>query len=510
MSLPVYVFPPMLAAAVILALAVVSLTHRRPDALSVAFAVFCVSWSGVASLNFALQLTGSVALARLVPGSVWLTYAAMAGYITVLGDYHQALRTPVYGVRPDVWLGVTWVMALGFGLAAARSDFLVSGMLHSERLGYAPVFAVRGLAFQLPMGVAGGFGYVLLIRAWRRAEAPATKAFLRHHMRALIGLGAFAAVLGVLLPHFGLPTFALLFDGFALVAFYFFGILVRYHHQRVEDLNATLEQKVLDRTRELEEAQARLVQAEKIAALGRFVAGVAHEMNTPLGAVKSAKDTSMRAARGLLAQARGEAEPRRVAALEKALGDSEQVLEQGLERIDGIVHRLRSFVRLDESEVLTIDLAASLDAALGLMGPELAGRVVERRFEAQRKVTCKAREVNQALLNVLTNAAQAAGPGGHVTVRTVDVGGAVVVEVEDDGPGIPPENLPRIFDPGFTTRGVGVGTGMGLAVVYRVVQDHHGKVDVQSTVGEGTAVRIELPATSPEASRLAEAGADPR
>lgn len=345
---PVYAFPPALAGAVILALAVVSLTHRRPDRLSVAFAVFCFSWAGVAGLNVALQLTGSVALARVVPGSVWLTYSAMAVYIVVLGGYDQRRRTPVFGLRPDVWVAGTFAMAVGFGVAAARSDLLVSGMLHDPRF-------------------------------------------------------------------------------------------------------------------------------------------------TPLGAVKSAKDTSLKAARGLLTHAQGGLEPKRIALLGKVIDDSASVLDQGLERIDGIVRRLRTFVRLDESEVLQVDLAVGLDAALGLLAHELTGVAVTRRYAATRKVTCRAREVNQALFNVLTNAAQATAAGGQVEVATEDTEAGVRVTVRDDGPGIPPEHLPRIFDPGFTTRGVGVGTGMGLAVTQRVIQDHQGDVQVESVVGGGTTVQITLP-----------------
>jgi signal transduction histidine kinase len=267
-----------------------------------------------------------------------------------------------------------------------------------------------------------------------------------------------------------------------------------YEHleEQVEQRTAALSRALA----ELRDAQAQLVQSEKMAALGGLVAGVAHEINTPLGAVSSNVDLLSRA----VARA-GEAlaDPRRREDAARYLARAAEVIgvsRDACRRIDEIVRSLRRFSRLDEAERKPADLHEGLDATLPLVGHLTKDRIrIRREYGRLPLLTCHASQLNQVFLNMLVNAVQAIEDRGEVTIRTRHEAGsgAVVVEISDTGRGIPPEHLPRIFDPGFTTKGVGVGTGLGLAISYRIVADHGGRIEVESTPGRGTTFRVVLP-----------------
>lgn len=267
-------------------------------------------------------------------------------------------------------------------------------------------------------------------------------------------------------------------------------------------LYENLEEKVQERTaeltqtlRELRETQAQLVQSEKMAALGDLVAGVAHEINTPLGAVSSNVDLTAR----IVAKVRDvvAAAPDAGAAgrhLERAAQLAE-VSREACRRIGEIVRSLRNFARLDEAERKPADLHEGLESTLTLAHHLLKDRIaIRREFGELPAVDCHPNQINQVFLNLIVNAAQATEGTAEIVLRTRAAAGEVHVEVADRGCGIKPENLARIFDPGFTTKGVGVGTGLGLAISYRIVRDHGGRIEVESEVGRGSTFRVILPA----------------
>lgn len=280
-------------------------------------------------------------------------------------------------------------------------------------------------------------------------------------------------------------------------------------------LYENLEEKVVERTAalqrtltELRETQAHLVQSEKMAALGDLVAGVAHEINTPLGAVRSNTDLTRRAlakVRGALGDASAIDNARRF------VDRAEQLAGVSLDacgRINEIVRSLRNFARLDEAERKPADLREGLESTLTLVAHLLRDRIeVKREYGELPPLDCHPNQLNQVFLNILVNAAQAIEGPGTITVRaslssasenpdgpgTARPTPEILVEIADSGPGIPAENLRRIFDPGFTTKGVGVGTGLGLSICYRIVADHRGRIEVDSAPGRGTTFRIHLP-----------------
>ncbi len=267
-------------------------------------------------------------------------------------------------------------------------------------------------------------------------------------------------------------------------------------------LYESLEQKVEERTaeltrtlRELRDTQTQLVQSEKMAALGGLVAGVAHEINTPLGAVTSNTDLLRRALARLGETGGDPAEARRYVERAAAAID---VSGEACRRIAHIVKSLRNFSRLDEAERKPADLHEGLESTLTLAAHLTKDRVtVRREYGTLPPVDCHANQINQVFLNVVVNATQAIEGPGTITIRTrCEERGArrvAIVEIADTGRGIPAQHLGKVFDPGFTTKGVGVGTGLGLAISCRIIADHHGTIEVESTVGVGSTFRILLP-----------------
>ncbi len=250
---------------------------------------------------------------------------------------------------------------------------------------------------------------------------------------------------------------------------------------------------------DLKRAQARLVQSEKMASLGTLVAGIAHEINTPIGAVGSMHNTLMRACRKLrevLGEQYGEDILRneKVASVLGIIDEANSVIETGTERVTTIVRRLRSFARLDEAELKKVDIHEGLEDTLTLIHHEIKNRIkVVREYGDLPLVACFPGRLNQVFLNLLNNARQAIEGEGVITINTAVVDGSVRIKITDTGRGIAPDQLERVFDPGFTTKGVGVGTGLGLSICYQIMEDHRGSISVESQLGHGSTFTLRLP-----------------
>ncbi len=239
-----------------------------------------------------------------------------------------------------------------------------------------------------------------------------------------------------------------------------------------------------DRTEERRATTQQLWQAAKLAGVGELAASIAHELNNPLGTV------SLRV-EGLLAKTPAD-DPRR-----RPL----EVIEQEVERMAGLVGNLLQFSRAGRDQVSTVDVPDEVVKTVELVGHHLRKRQirVEPDFApGVPNIHADRQQLRQVFLNLFTNAADAM-PGGGRLVPRVRPGRltsdrpAVVVEVSDTGTGIPLELLARVCEPFFTTKDEGKGTGLGLAICRRIVQQHHGTLEVESRPGEGTTVRITLP-----------------
>jgi two-component system, NtrC family, sensor kinase len=290
--------------------------------------------------------------------------------------------------------------------------------------------------------------------------------------------------------------------GTALAAATGLGFLAWGAHRQLRDLRARrLEMEA--EYRNLQAAQTRLVQAAKLATLGQLVAGLAHEMNTPIGALGSNHDTLMRALERLGAiledEVVEESELEELRRVVRAIGGVMQVNELAVERLVSLVGSLRSFGRPDRSEVDVVDLHEGIESSLALLAHKIhEGIEVVRDYAEIPSVECLPLQLNQLFMNLLLNAVQAMErEGGRLTVRTARSAEEVVVEVSDTGPGIPPALRERIFEPGFTTKGARVGMGLGLLIAREIAERHAGTIEVGDTPGGGATFRVTLPVHPP-------------
>ncbi len=274
----------------------------------------------------------------------------------------------------------------------------------------------------------------------------------------------------------------------------------------IAKLNETLEARVDERTAMLRETQAQLVQAEKMKSLGQLVAGVAHELNNPIGFVHANLQLLDEYVKKLIEGQRTQSDTERVReAITKLLLRS----REGTERVKKIVQDLRTFSRMDHAELQDADLHEEIDRTLALMEPRFKNAIeVHRDYGDLPRVRCYPGQLNQVFLNVLMNACDAIDSDGNIEIKSRRIEGGVRIEFHDDGPGISPDVQSRIFDPFFTTKPVGAGTGLGLSLSHGIIERHGGRILVESEAEGGTCFAIELPLVA-HAGAETEPGSEP-
>jgi hemerythrin-like metal-binding protein len=292
--------------------------------------------------------------------------------------------------------------------------------------------------------------------------------------------------------------------------------LLSLQNHALENVNQSLEAKVAERTQALTEslktvasAQNQLLQSEKMAAVGQLAAGVAHEINNPIGFVTSNLGTLKTYVKNLLdliaaqeAAAAGDPAPlaqvRQGMDLDYLREDVIALLSEssdGLDRVRKIVQDLKDFSHVDEAELQDANLNAGLDSTLNVVNNEIKYKAeVIKDYGQLPLVRCIPGQINQVFMNLLVNAAQAIEQHGTITVRTAVQDGMVRIAISDTGCGMAPEVAKRVFEPFYTTKPVGKGTGLGLSLAYDiVVKKHAGRIEVDSTPGKGTTFTISLP-----------------
>jgi len=269
----------------------------------------------------------------------------------------------------------------------------------------------------------------------------------------------------------------------------------------------------------LEEAHDQLHQSEKLASIGQLAAGVAHEINNPIGFVNSNLGTLKNYVNQLMSlidamsttvdpllagnpEIRGSLDTlKRKADLEFLREDIGALIADSIDgttRVRRIVQDLRDFSRTGEVGMEWVDLHAGLESTLNVVSNEIKYKAeVVRDYGTLPQVECRPSQINQVFMNLLVNAAQAIPQKGRIILKSGCADDKVWVSVSDTGSGIPPEILARIFDPFFTTKPVGKGTGLGLSVSYGIIEKHGGKIDVASQPGQGTTFTVWLPVRQP-------------
>lgn len=249
--------------------------------------------------------------------------------------------------------------------------------------------------------------------------------------------------------------------------------LYKKNEQMVHNLTKTL--------KELKETQLQLINSEKMASLGQLVAGVAHEINTPIASIKSNNEI----AKKLLKQVKDEE-------LAELLSEVNEIDSEAIDRINRLVVSLRKFVRLDEAELQDADINKEIDLTLDLIRHETKNRIeIEKHYGKLPPIKCYPNMLNQVFMNILVNATHAIKGEGKIRIDTDYKKKNLVVKIKDNGCGI--KEPEKIFDAGYTTKGVGVGTGLGLAISQKIIEKHKGKIEVKTKINKGSEFCITIP-----------------
>ena len=240
--------------------------------------------------------------------------------------------------------------------------------------------------------------------------------------------------------------------------------------------------KELTRTlKELQDTQLKLINSEKMASLGQLVAGVAHEINTPIASIKSNNEIATKLINKL--------DDENVAELLKEINNIDK---EAIERINRLVVSLRKFVRLDEADLQEADINKEIDLTLDLIRHETKNRItIVKNYGEIPPIKCYPNMLNQVFMNILVNAAQSIEEMGQITIDTDFKNDNLIVKIKDTGCGI--KEPEKIFFAGYTTKGVGVGTGLGLAISQKIIEKHEGKIEVKSKINRGSLFIITIP-----------------
>lgn len=531
----VYATPQLISTLFLLALGVVSLLTGRRERLWKIFAIFC----------FFLMFGSFFGFLMASGRSAWGREALMSnfGIQFDLVSFH-ARMSPVFGL-----LSITVAIFYSVALIGApvrmrifgkpiifdfRDDHFsvnIFGFDVTERFYFIYAVAIIAMisvifiitpvdieikkwgnwpGLNVTYGVLGNFmafivlGGVIkiiyfLVYAYRENHDRIYRHFIVLNLIAFTITYASALTFGVLLPVFGIPSHLYASTFFPLAVIIFFIAIVRFQFARAEELNITLERKVEERTAELKDAYARMVQSEKMASLGQLVAGVAHEINNPVGAVLSSQQSLERGLEKLeLALGGLECDHKNDPNITKTitvLKNTSHVIGDGSKRVADSVRKLKNFAKLDEAELQTCDIHSGIEESLAIIGLDHSELIaIERDYGNLPKITCNPRQLNQVWMNLFLNASEAInGSKGMVAIRTRNDNGSIEVTIKDSGPGIPEDRLNRIFDPGYTTKSKGTGTGLGLAICYRIIEAHKGEIRVNSQPEHGTTFNVSLP-----------------
>ncbi len=495
-----YAIPALIAAVLLYTLELVGWLFRTKERVNVAFALFAGAFGTDALVNFfVLNNWDHPDASKWIPVLILTSLLALAGtiyFIIVLTGHDKRLREKFLGIPIKynlIYLGIAIPAMIIYGSLTDQMFENVTVTSTGLNISYGPLGWLLMVAMlPLPFTV-----WPMLFRAIREADEEADRHFLTLNTIGLAVLILAQPIFELLMVHFNFTGQFLSFVGAAIGAIFFLIAIVHHQFDRIEALNLGLEQKVADRTRHLRDAQARLVQSEKIASLAHLVAGVAHEFNTPLGAVKSSTKTVQVASASLdtlLEQPDSEANRKKAARILKSIQSAIKVVQTGSDRIATMVNRLKSFARLDEPEIQTFDLHQGLEDSIAMLSPGWEDRItIEKQFGDLPPVLGFPVLVNQVFFNTLTNAIESIKGDGFIRIETSTVDSHAVIRFSDNGSGIAEEHLALIYDPGFTTKGPGVGMGLGLAIAHNVMEQHQGEIEIHSQRGEGTTLILRFP-----------------
>ncbi len=497
-----YAIPVLISGILTGLLSIITWLFRRRERINRAFSFFTAAIAIDSFTYFAWFQVGSIDLMQ-----TWMRFIFVVGFLVPIGlivfffaftGYDKRMDEKVLGIKVRHYAWFYYSLFAACILMSIFTDWLIALPEHPQNIWDHEAGPFTYAIFPL-FAMTSFYMLMLAYRAYRDSENRPDKRFIQ-----LVSVGTVLwIVVGLTSSALTTPSsivgLSLTYFGSSVMAVFYFIAIVNYQSDKVHELNVGLERKVEERTRHLEETRAQLVQSEKMAALGHLVAGVAHEMNTPVGAVYSTHSTLTAAANKLRKTLADEHainvdESKNLAKVLKVLGNVSEVIRTSGERITGIVKRLKTFAQLDEADVQTVDFNATIENTLEMFSFHLKpGVTVRTEFAELPPITCYPAQINQLGFQLLANANMAIVGEGEIVLRTEQREGELRFSVQDSGRGIQPDHVPRLFDPGFTAWTLNVGTGLGLAICYQIAQEHKGRIEVQTEVGTGSTFTLIFP-----------------
>ena len=512
----IYSLPVLMSAILCTLLTVINWLLRRRKQINRSFSIFTLALALDSFVYFLWFQHGTVenmitwtrltiSIGFIVPASLLIFFIAFTGYDKRLDD-------KVFGLKVRHFRTIVLFSIVVTVFFSQFSNLMIVIPENPQDI-WDFEFGIIGQIMFPMYAVIFIYLYTLAYRGFRTFANKARKRFI-----LLLSLGMGAWILfgyggAALIPVTSELWQAFSYSGTAIMAVFFFVAIVNFQSDQVHELNLNLEQKVKDRTRELKlknteledtltklkRMQNQVIVQEKMVTLGRLVAGLTHEINTPMSAIQSMNDTRSKALSKLKKalwkqRSDGEEKDLEIRKAMEMMENADQLIDQGSDRLNELIESLRNFVRLDEAEQKQVDIHEGIDSALALIKHDkLTDIEVVREFCDLPPILCRPRELNQVFLNLLLNAVTRIEGQGRITITTNTKGRHASIAFQDTGKGYRQDELNSIFDPVFTTDGPAVRTSLALSVSYKIVQEHGGNIEVESIPGQGSEFKVILP-----------------
>jgi signal transduction histidine kinase len=512
----IYSVPMLISGILCTLLSVITWLFRRRENINRIFSFFTLTlaidsfaffawfqFGSIENINTWMRLTFT--LGFLVPIALIFFFFAFTGY-------DKRMDEKVLGIRVRYFQIVSLLFVVVLMFLSQFTELIINIADNPEHIWDVEFGSIGEFLFTLFAGIFF-YLFVMVFKGHRMAENEPQKRFILLLAVGTIVWLLFGYVGALVFPTSSEAWHSINYLGTTMMATFYFVAIVNHQSDKVHELNLNLERKVEDRTQELKQKnseledtlnklkqmQKQVIVQEKMASLGQLVAGLTHEINTPISAIRSMNDTKSKAAMKLQTVL-GSIAPdtagkdHEIRNVMEVILKADQLIDQGTERLNEIIKNLKNFVRLDEAETTMADIHEGLDSVLALISHDLLTNIeVVREYSEIPPFVCHARKLNQVFLNILKNACQAIEDKGRITITTSLKKNMVHVAIRDTGKGIKQDDLELIFDPSFTTKSSVVRASLGLSICYQIIQEHHGKINVESQPGKGSVYTVILP-----------------